>query len=230
MDGSQKDANVCVLFEKTGCCPKREMCDKVHNVSPLARCVIFHHIFPNPDVFIASLPPRTLEIDDDEKQRLIDAFFLDIAIMCKRFGPVDDIVICANTVDHLCGNVLVWFREADAAIMCQTALNEQFYAGRKIIVSLCSSPRFSQSVCKGFLEGKCPLGLLCHFIHPLEPSYQIFNECIPRSVKVYPEKFRRHKVCRILDTPDEIIAGRCKATIKSSALLPQGFPTKNIYV
>ena len=228
IDGSV-ESNVCVYFEKTGCCPKGELCNKKHILTNLPRCVVFHHIFPNPDFFIDSLPKGTLEISYIERQRLIDAFFIDICLMVKNFGLVDDIVIAANKCDHLSGNVWVWFRETDSAYMCKNALNGQYYAGRKIIVSLCSSPRFSLSQCKLNTTGDCPSGLSCFYIHPLEPSFHIFNECIPRSIKVYPEQFRRWKLPKILDSPNDIIAGRCKTLPTKDAKIPQSFPQKNIY-
>ena len=223
------DPNVCILYEKTGCCPKGDLCNKKHLLINLPRCVVFHHIFPNPDFFIDSLPPGKLKISQEEKQRLIDAFFLDLFLMVKNFGIVDDIVLAANRSDHLSGNAWVWFRETDAAFMCQSALSGQYYAGRKIFVSLCSSPRLSLSLCKNHMTGECPSGASCYLIHPLEPSFHIFNECIPRSLKVYPERFRKWKIPKILDSPNDIVAGTCKTLPSKDVKIPRGFPQTNIY-
>ena len=224
------DPDVCIYYERTGCCPRGDLCKRKHILTALPRCVVLHHIFPNPDFFINSLPPGTLQIQNDEKQRLIDAFFVDICLMMRNFGLVDDVAIASNTSDCLSGNVWVWFRESDSAIMCKNALNGQYYAGRKILVTLCSSPRFSISVCKNAILGSCSAGLGCYFIHTLEPSYHIFNECIPRSMKVYPEQFRKWKTPVIFDSPNDIIAGKCKATIGKNVNVPKGFPTRNIYL
>ena len=226
---SVNESSFCPYFEKMGCCPFGDSCKQKHILKTIPRCVIFHHLYPDPDLFIESLPPGTLTIQKNEKQRLVDAFFLDICTMVKNFGVVEDVALASNRSDHLNGNVWVWFKETDSAVMCKTALDGQYYAGRKIRVTLCCSPRLSISICKHYAAGECPNGNTCLYLHTLEPSFNVFNECIPRSAKAYPDKFRKYRTIKAIDTPDDLISGKCKATLPNGTKLPLHFPETNVY-
>ncbi|KAH0791200.1 Splicing factor U2AF 23 kDa subunit [Histomonas meleagridis] len=156
------------------------------------------------------LPKGVLEIDDNTKQRLIDAVFLDVSIMLMEFGLLDDMVIAGNKSDNLFGNIIAIFHESDAAYAAQMALDGQYYAGRKIHVSLSPVARISSAICYNVLKYKeCQIGNKCMFIHPYEPSPNIFNEVFSRSQKSYPACFRNSRK-KYLDSPVDALYGRTK--------------------
>ena len=205
-----KDTTLCEFYEKIGCCPNLDVCNKTHRNAPLNRSIILHHIFPDPDLFIGMLPKGVLEIDHTTKQRLIDAVFLDISIMLMEFGLLDDMVIAGNFSDNLFGSVIAIFHEADSAYAAQMALDGQYYAGRKIHVSLSPVPRISTAICFNINKYKeCQIGSKCMFIHPYEPSPNIFNEVFSRSQKSYPSSFRNTKK-KCLDSPTDALYGRTR--------------------
>lgn len=206
----ESNSTLCEFYEKTGACPNQDICVKTHRQVALSRSIVLHHIFPDPDIFISSLPPNTLYIDPRTKQSLIDAVFLDVAIMLLEFGILDDMIIAGNKSDHLFGNIIAVFHECDSAHAAKEALDGQYYAGRRISVSLSPVLRISRSICNmkcEVCEGK--LGSECNFIHPLEPSPHILNQVFPRGIKSYPEKFRNIKK-RYLDSPYDALYGRTK--------------------
>lgn len=203
-DDKQQDKFVCINYEKTGVCSKGEMCNKVHRSDPMSRIVLFKHLYPDPDIFLALLPEGTIMISEEQKQRAADAFYYDVFLMCQRFGPVEDIVIAANKTDIMTGNVLVSFKEVDAAHAAVLALNNQYYAGRKIHCQLTPIQRLSGSLCR---EPNCPFGDTCNYIHAVNISENVMKACFPRLYRVYPSKFRRTNKFHVLTNPAEILNG-----------------------
>lgn len=211
---SEKDPTLCSLFEKVGACPKGDLCNKSHRCLPLARAIVLHHIFPDPDLFLSMLPPGTLFIDADARKRLINAFFLDIAQALMHFGQIDDLVIAGNKCDHLSGNVICVFHESDAAHAAQEALNNQYYAGRRIVVTLAPVQRLSHGFCtEQMTKGRCEQGEQCSFVHPVEPSPHVFEQIFPKSVKSFPQPFRNARKPRTVDSPADALCGRTKASL-----------------
>jgi len=209
-EDKERDPTLCAFYEKTGTCGKGELCGRIHRTYPLSRCLLFHHLFPDPTVFAKMLPEGVLSISSTEKQRMVDAFYLDVVLMVNRFGPVEDVVICGNKSDHLNGNVLVMFKEVDAAYAALAALDGCYYAGRKVKVSLIPLNRISNSICRGIENGECAAQDSCNYVHPLNPSDFVTNECFPRSLRVYAEPFRKMKKHMIPDTPTDLLYGKTR--------------------
>ena len=209
-EGFEKDHSLCTYYEKTGSCSRGELCNRVHRIYPLSRCLVFHHMFPDPTIFCKMLPENVLEITEKEKQNLIDAFYLDVYLMLIRFGPIEDIIICSNHSDHLNGNVLVMFREVDGAQSALAALDNCYYAGRKIKITLAPITRLSNCLCRGIENGECINPISCNYVHLFKPSEYVINECFPRGLRVYAEKFRDMKKHRIPDTPTDLLYGKTK--------------------
>ncbi|KAH0795326.1 Splicing factor U2af small subunit B [Histomonas meleagridis] len=133
-----------------------------------------------------------------------------MVLMLRQFGTLEDMVICGNKMDHLSGNLLAMFREMDAATAAFIALNDQFYAGRRISISFAPVLRLSCSICRGFEDGTCALGNSCGFVHPLYPSQYISSLCFPRGIRAFAEPFRKSHRTRITDTPADVLYGRTK--------------------
>ena len=204
---SNSSSNLCNFYEKTGVCSKGLTCTKIHRQDPFSRVICFHHLFPDPNFFIKMLPPGTLEIPQEQKQRLVNAFYLDVYYMLQRFGPIDDMIIAANQTDALSGNVWAAFRETDAAHACVSFLNGKYYAGRKIYVTLTPIVKLSSCICN---PSTCPMKEKCRFIHELRPSEHIVRQCFNKNVKLYAEPFRKSRTKKLADSPSDALYGRSR--------------------
>jgi splicing factor U2AF subunit len=201
---------LCMPYEKTGACPKGELCRQIHRTPDLPRCLVFHHIYADPDLFVEMLPEGTLEISGKQKQNLIDAFYLDCFLMLRNFGQLDDMVLCGNKSDHLTGNLIVMYREVNGAMSAFHCLNGQYYAGRRIAVTLAPVLRLSNAVCRSFSDGQCQLGNQCNFVHALNPSKHVMTECFPKGLRAFALPFRKVKTYRIMDSPTDLLYGQTK--------------------
>lgn len=197
------DRTCCLEYEKTGICPRKDLCIKSHRNAELSRCIVFHHLYPDPDLFIEMLgDPKALVITDKEKENLLNAFYLDVYYMLIQFGPLDDLVIASNKVNAMSGNVFAMFREVDGAAACYLALNNQFYAGRRVRITFTPIIRLSSAVCR---DGEnCQSGDNCIYIHPYNPT--IYTEVFPRVKRMFARPFRRRKVV-VLASPQDALHG-----------------------
>ena len=212
----EKDKLTCPSFNKTGACIRGELCNKTHKIVDIERCLCFHNLYPDPNLFEKALPDGVLEIPNEQKQRMLDAFYLDIVLMLQQFGPLEDVVIAGNEVDHLSGNVLAMYREVDGALAAKTALDGQYYAGRRISITFSPTLRISSAICRSFETDDCEKGNQCNFIHPLNPSPFVSTECFPQSLRKFPKKFRRGTQNGFVrDAPDDLIHGRTKMIRKN---------------
>jgi splicing factor U2AF subunit len=200
-------SQLCQAYEKTGACPKGDLCHQSHRTIPMSRCVVLHHIYPDPDLFIDQLPPGVFSISDEQRQFLIDAFYLDAFLLLRHFGVLDDMVLCGNRADHLSGNLIVMYKEVGSAAAAALALNNQFYAGRQITVTLAPVLRLSNAICRGAADGQCQMGVNCIFAHPLNPSKHVMSETFPRGPRAYGGPFRKSNIHRIPDKPSDLLYG-----------------------
>ena len=195
---------LCPIYTRTGACPNGDKCDKIHKQDVFSRVVCFHHLYPNPDLFLEMLPKGTLSISKEEKQRLADAFYLDVYYMLQRFGPVEDIMIAENKIDFLSGNVYVEFKETDSAYASISVLNGEYYAGRKIVATLTPIQKLSNSLCP--MES-CMSLETCNFVHELKISENVVRECFLKNAKIFAEPFRTTKRKKLFDTPHDALYG-----------------------
>ena len=206
----KENDSLCQSFEKAGSCSKGDACRYVHRNYEMSRCLVFHHMFPDPDLFRGLLSnPEIIPLTAEKRQNIIDAFYLDVFIVMRQFGILDDLLICGNRSDHLCGNVLAMYKEVNSAVAAQSALNGQFYAGRRLSVTFAPIARMSNAICRQ-ADGECPMGDQCAFVHPLNPSKHVMSECFPRGMKAYALPFRTVKQQKIWDTPTELLYGQTK--------------------
>ena len=162
------------------------------------------------DLFRNLLPdPEMIPLTAEKRQNIIDAFYLDVFIVLRQFGILEDLLICGNRSDHLSGNVLAMYKEVNSAVAAQNVLNGQFYAGRKLLVTFAPIARISNAICRR-TDGECPSGDQCAFVHPLNPSKHVMNECFPRGMKAYALPFRTVKQQKIWDTPADLLYGQTK--------------------
>lgn len=198
------DRSCCLEYEKTGVCSRGDLCMRTHRTAELSRCVVFHHLYPDPDLFIQSLhDPKVLVLTEKEKENLLNAFYLDVYYMLVKFGPVEDIVIASNKADRMSGNVFAMFRDVDGAAACYLALNNQFYAGRRIRITFSPIIRLASAICR-CENGQCQSGDECIFIHPYNPT--IYTEVFPRAQRMFAKPFRRTKVV-VLASPQDALYG-----------------------
>ena len=208
----EKDLSICYNYEKTGHCPKEEYCQLLHLSTPMSRCLVFHHLYPNPDFFSSFLDnDDDLVIDEDYKLDSFDAFFMDICLELKLFGQVEDMFVAGNFTTHLHGNVYVRFSEVDGAVAAHKALEGRYYAGRVVHSSFIPVEKLSCSLCK---EENCIRGSVCNYIHPIPASKHVLMQCFPRGLKTTPTPLRPPRDEYIPDSPYDLQQGRSKFLIK----------------
>ncbi|EAY08244.1 hypothetical protein TVAG_404120 [Trichomonas vaginalis G3] len=199
----KNSTNICQIYEKTGACPNDyfpKCCPFKHPIKLMSRCLVFHHLYPNPDYFASFLPKNEQTmIKTRNLQSMIDSFFLDVYAEFKQFGNVQDIVIASNLTEHLYGNVYVRFNEPDEALACHKALQGRFYAGRKVTSSLIFFDKLSSLICVSKQSGKCFHGQCCPYVHPLQISRDVFNQAFPRILLSTPSAL-------LTNTPDDYVS------------------------
>lgn len=202
------DKTICGVFDKTGCCPQEEGCTKMHRQPEISRCLVFHHIYPDPELFINSLPdPKIIQIPKEQQQNLFNAFYMDMVSLLAQFGPLEDLVIASNKSDTLSGNALAMFREVDGAYAAYMALNGEYYCGRKIHITFSPTLRLTSAICR---VDECKLGLKCHFIHPFNPSPDVYSDCFSRSTRQFPTPQREYKKRQYFNSPQDLLYGKIK--------------------
>lgn len=202
----------CVFFNRLGVCPYGGLCPCYHISTAFPRVLILHHIYPNPDVFYR-LIGESCSKDNEEKQRLFDAFYYDIYLECRQFGEVLDILVSGNSTSYLYGNVWVCFDESDAAVAACLNMNGRYYAGRKIKATLWDCQRLSSLICNPPYK-QCDRGEMCCFVHPIEPSNLLRAKCFNRNSRSYPSKYYEEN--RIFAAPDEIMINGVEKIVGSS--------------
>ncbi|OHT15081.1 Splicing factor U2AF 26 kDa subunit [Tritrichomonas foetus] len=202
----EKDLSICYSYEKTGSCPRGEKCHLLHLSAPMSRCLVFYHLYPNPDMFATFLKDEELQLDEDKKFDAFDAFFLDVFLELKLFGNVEDMFVAGNLSSHLQGNVYVRFQEVDAAMAAHKALEGRYYAGRVIHSAFVPVERLSSAIC----QDECIHGLNCSKVHPILASKNIMVQCFPRNIRTTPAVLRGFNMNTSYDSPYDILYGRSK--------------------
>lgn len=204
----EKDLSICYNYEKTGTCPKEDFCPLLHLSTPMSRCLVFHHLYPNPEYFASFLDEKDLQLDQDAKLDSFDAFYLDIYLEMKLFGKVEDLVVAGNLSTHLYGNVYVRYTEVDSAVAAHKALEGRFYAGRIVHSSFMPVEKLSTAICK---EENCLHGSACTRVHPIIPSKHVTLQMFSRQMKAIPTELRKYNNDDLIpDSPYEILQGRSK--------------------
>lgn len=204
-DGSSHRTK-CNFFESTGCCPNGRMCPYDHIPLIMNRCLVFHHLYPNPDLFESFLPEDHPKISNQERLNSFNAFYMDVYLEMKLFGEVEDIVVAENITPHLQGNVFVRFKEADDALAAHKALENRFYAGRVVHSTFVPTEKLSTILCKDYPN--CIHGLNCCYVHMLEPSKHVLIQCFPKNLKAIPKAFQNNQKNNYLDSPNDLFHGK----------------------
>ena len=197
----------CHLYKKFGVCTYGDSCMCIHPQYSFPHVLILHNIYPNPDIFFHALGRGDNYADNNTKNSLFDAFFLDIFLECTQYGYVHNMIVASNYVEPLAGTTWVFFESPDCAIAAQKGLNNRYYAGRKIKATLWDIPKISLAICESTYNNSisCPYDVFCQYIHPIEPSSKIKTMCFSRTISTLPvdeEKFEKKPNI----SPDSIVA------------------------
>jgi len=209
-----KDSSICYIYKKTGACLGGIMknCCLLHHVqNQINRCIVFHHLYPNPKFFASFFSENDKPIIDPiQEQQGLDAFFMDIYLEVEVFGKVEDMIISGNISRHLYGNVYVRFVDPASALACMIALQGRYYAGRKVVASFVPTNKLSSIKCKDNEGSTCIHEDKCHFVHPLKISPHVLMQAFPRSHFMIPDKLRDAPKNIVYDSPDDLLYGRSR--------------------
>lgn len=198
-----KEPSTCMFYVRNGCCPFGECCRFDHPINAFPRIVILHHIYPDPDVFYQLLGQESAPVDPILKQRLFDAFYVDLYHECLQFGPILDILIAGNNLELLSGNAWVYFEDTDAAKAAKIALNGRYYAGRKIRATMWDYPRLTGITCNCIHGKVCDYGTKCGYVHPIDPSPEVQRILFNRDMRSVPYPPFQEHIPRL--SPNELL-------------------------
>ena len=206
----KREQTLCRFYEKTGTCPRDpdgKLCEFRHLQRYMSRCLLFHHLFPNPLYFNDFLPDEEkIELSDFQFSKIVDSFFIDVFLEFSQFGKIEDMYMCSNLSKHLYGNVYVRFSEIDSAMSCHQALEGRFYAGRKVKSTFLPHDRLSATLCKDYQEKHtCIHGDMCPFPHRMKLSRIVLMECFPRQLQTTPTDLLPFKITPFIDDPNDIL-------------------------
>ena len=182
-ESEKKTSTTCYQYLRYGVCAAGKLCYQEHPLPAFPKVVIFHHIYPDPDYCYFCLGRQNPK-DDIEKKRIFNAFYQDLFLECRLFGEVLDILVAGNFSALLNGTAWVVFEDSDCAMACCARMNGRYYMGRKITTSLWNASRLSLIICNP-PNRRCDKGFNCTYIHPIDPSQYIKDECFPRGPKGY---------------------------------------------
>ena len=209
---TERDISICYSFEKTGTCPRDKYCHLTHQSIPMSRCLVFKHLYPNPDLFTSFLDDDEVKIRKSTKQNAFDAFFLDVFMELRLFGNIEDMFVAGNILPNLHGNVYVRFQDVDSAVAAHKTLENRYYAGRLVHSSFVPVDKLSSSVCH---EDNCIHGVNCTFIHPIQISKHVVIQCFPRALRTTPAALRTFQEYPHTDSPYDILHGRSKFLLRA---------------
>lgn len=211
--GVGRDKTVCFHFDRTGCCPRGtngKYCTLKHVPIPFSRCLVFHHLYPNPDYFNEFIKHDKVEINPEKRKAIYEAFYIDVLLEFLQFGKVEDMFIASNLTEHLYGNVYVRFQEVDAAVACHMALEGRFYAGRLVNSTFVPLERLSSTLCLQHMEGKCLHGDVCSLVHKIPLTRTLMLEAFPKVLQVMPEPLIEGLKDMFYDDPNDLVRGVSK--------------------
>ena len=209
IEGDENDKKLnrhfCVQYEKIGVCMRGELCFCIHRDFTFPHVVILHHIYPNPDFFYTVLGEKKSPIDEDLKMSLFDAFYYDLFAECSQFGLVLDIIVSQNIHYLLSGNAWILYQDSDSCIAAYKALNNRYYAGRKIHATLWDTHKLSTIICEPS-RGNCSYTGYCDFVHPIDPSPRIRQMCFNRTGTCLPSLDLKTHERKLIISPELIQA------------------------
>uniref|UniRef100_A0A0G4G9F2 C3H1-type domain-containing protein n=1 Tax=Chromera velia CCMP2878 TaxID=1169474 RepID=A0A0G4G9F2_9ALVE len=163
---TEQDRVNCPFYWKIGACRHGDQCSRAHHKPTASQTVIMYHLYQNPPVAIAIAEGQ--DVPDEIADQACDhfeAFYEEVFAEMAKYGELEDIIVCDNIGDHMVGNTYVKFVEESSAAACLKALQGKFYGGKAIEAEMCPVTDFKESRCRQYIEGRCPRGGYCNFMH-----------------------------------------------------------------
>ncbi|KAG0417847.1 Splicing factor U2AF 35 kDa subunit [Dictyocoela roeselum] len=164
----------CQFFTRVGTCRHGDNCSKGHTFPTTSNTLLLKNVY-----FYPLLNPEST-LGRPEIQKHADLFYEDIFTeISLKYAPIRNMLICANSSDHLIGNVYIeFYNNCDFEI-------DRFYNYKRII-SVPTHIRFiKDAVCS---ENSCDRGDFCNFLHPIEISKQIVDDLFESQRLYYENK------------------------------------------
>jgi len=170
--GTEKDKVNCPFYFKMGACRHGDQCERKHLKPTLSQTLLLNNMFKNPIL----LP----KYNEKKAQETYDDFYEDIYSELCKYGDIDEMHVCDNICDHLCGNVYVkYFREADADRALKT-LTGRFYDGRPVVAEFSPVTDFREASCRQYENRECTRGGHCNFMHLKQISRELHKYLFAR--------------------------------------------------
>jgi splicing factor U2AF subunit len=147
--GTEEDKVNCPFYFKIGACRHGEKCSRQHHRPPFSETIIIQHMWNNPLIAIASAGGDLTRIDKAKFHETLDDFYEEIFEEFSKYGKIEDIQVCENLGDHMCGNVYAKFYDEEDAQegMCVCVSVCVWLCGYVGMCICCYSPVLLYTVC-----------------------------------------------------------------------------------
>lgn len=149
---------VCQFYTKIGACRHGEGCSRIHNKPKQSPTVLVKNMYYNPALKMSIVDGMSLEFDEEESLQHFREFYEDVFNELSKFGPIEEMNVCANLGEHLVGNVYAKYKEEEAALNCVQNINGRYYAARPIFAELSPVTNFRDARCRSYDHGDCSRG------------------------------------------------------------------------
>ncbi|KAG0440387.1 Splicing factor U2AF 35 kDa subunit [Dictyocoela muelleri] len=152
----------CSFFIRVGTCRHGENCSKEHPKPFNHNTLLLKNLYFYPLLNLEST------LNPIEIQKHADMFYEDIFTeISLKYAPIRNMLICANSSDHLIGNVYIeFFNNCDFAI-------DRFYNYKRIISIPTHIKYIKDAVCN---ESNCERGDFCNLLHPVKITKELVDE------------------------------------------------------
>jgi len=176
--GTEKDKVNCSFYFKIGACRHGDKCSRAHHKPAFSNTVLLKNFYHSPvvdvrqaDAFDKVGKPNT------EEQTFFDEFYEEIFVeMEDAYGPVEELNVCENIVEHMVDNVYVKFlrlKDAEGAVQ---ALENRWFNGEPVYSELSPVTVFRESRCRQHEISTCAKGGFCNFVHLKNVSDQVYDK------------------------------------------------------
>eukprot|EP01086_Lenisia_limosa_P002653 TRINITY_DN1650_c0_g1_i1.p1 TRINITY_DN1650_c0_g1~~TRINITY_DN1650_c0_g1_i1.p1 ORF type:complete len:193 (+),score=42.27 TRINITY_DN1650_c0_g1_i1:64-579(+) len=153
--GTEQDKVNCPFYFKIGACRHGDRCSRKHNKPLFSQTLVLANMFQTRQQLAQlnghNIPAEDFKADQQHLEDYVEDLFEELA----KYGTVEEMHLCANVADHLCGNVYIKYSHEDEAEKCLKGVMGRFYEGRPVVGELSPVTDFREARCRQFEMGEC---------------------------------------------------------------------------
>ncbi|MFH4976488.1 hypothetical protein AB6A40_003197 [Gnathostoma spinigerum] len=173
--GTEKDKVNCSFYFKIGACRHGDKCSRKHIMPSFSQTVLLKNLYHNPMIDTRQADAfAKVGQQNEQEQEYFEDFYEEIFVeLTEKFGPIDEMNVCANIGEHMIGNVYVKFEREEDADKCVKGLENRWFNGSPIYAELSPVTDFREACCRQYELGGCTKGAFCNFMHLKQISREL---------------------------------------------------------